>query len=67
MGEINKHRPAHSACKTSFYTIPMGCGYLPGGCERRFVALDIVLEPHEPCANDARADSGIATRGVEPT
>ena len=21
----------------SFYTIPMGCGYLPGGCERCFV------------------------------
>ena len=44
----------------SLYTIPMGCGYLPGGCERD----SMVNGSHDPRANDGLT---IAKREVKPT
>ena len=44
----------------SLYTIPMGCGYLPGGCER----YSVVNRSHDPRANDGLT---IVKRGVKPT
>ena len=48
-------KQAHTSARRmhSFYTIPMGCGYLPGGCER----CSVVLGSHKPRANDGRASS----------
>ena len=44
----------------SLYTIPMGYGYLPGGCERH----SVVNVSHDPRANDGLT---IVKRGVKPT
>ena len=44
----------------SFDTIPMGCGYIPGGYKRYFV----VNGSHDPRTNDGLT---IAKRGVKAT
>ena len=45
----------------SFYTIPMGCGYLPGGCER----YSMVRGSKGPRTNDGRV-VGLHLMWLEP-
>jgi hypothetical protein len=55
-------KQAHTSARRmhSFYTIPMGCGYLPGGCER----CSVVNGSHDPRTNNGLT---IVKRGVQPT
>ena len=55
-----KQAQTRARCMHSFYTVPMGWGYLPGGCERCFV----VNGSHDPRTNDGLT---IVKRGVQPT
>ena len=58
--ESNKQTEISAQRMHSFYTIHMGCGYLPGGCEQ----YSIVRGSHDP---RCKWWSGIVKRGVQPT
>ena len=60
MSVQNKRAKTSARRMHSFYTTPMGYGYLPGGGERD----SMVNGAHDPRANDGLA---IVKRGVRPT